>query len=1183
MEKIPVWKWLLVVAVLAVCGWSLYPPSQKLKLGLDLEGGTTLVYQVEVPEDQDAKTVIEQTISTLRKRVDPLGVLNLVWREQKGNRIEIQVPPAPPQTRKLLSEYVRLREQLLENNLSEVKLNRVLRLKGEERWAVLETLAQGDGGRKELLTNLAEAYDELERVRGPYEELQSRVWELEKEREGQDFTSSPGEKEQVQGKIDELLKQLEPLARRQNEAGQKFGQVKKELLATNIDANELEQILSLPDTAPGAAPEARAGGLKEAPISPRQAELNKLKAKHPALAGQIEAVAKAFAEYSKVKGQGQIDDPNDLIALLKGSGVLEFRIGAVPGEVPQEQRYRDQLRQRGPKAGFKEEYRWFVVDDVGGFAEEPRQLAGLKANPEGYFASRGLVGQMHGKDYYLLLANTAGRSLTREQSGWELSRAGAIRDESGYPAVGFSLNRTGGELMAELTGGNLNRPMAIVLDGRVISAPSIRSQIHDSGQITGGRGGFSQKELDYLLRTLNAGSLQGRLSDQPIYIKTFGPQLGQDNLHQGLKAAYWSLFAVSVLMLGYYFFSGLVADLALVANIVIILGVMSLFGATFTLPGIAGIILTIGMAVDANVLICERIREEQERKADGATALRLGYERAFATIVDSNLTTLITCIVLYYTATADIKGFAVTMIVGVLATMFTAVFCTRLVMDLYVRYSKRGVLTMLPTAVEAVSRLLRPNVDWVGKMPLFGGLSAAVIVVGLVFVGVRGQDLLDIEFRSGTQVGFSLAQGKTLSLGEVRERLSGVAGEFGLPALAGNRASVVTVGKVESGRAKEFTVATLETESERVSQAVKTAFEDVLDTQRPIQFVTHRPEDEQTPPYYIVNSPNLGQCIGRGNVEADVSDYLGGVATVLADMDPPATTEELRGRIQRMRMQPAFEDLGYRTFKVVGLDVAGGGEGLKYRTAVVLSSDGKTNYMDDPDLLGASGGLAETEWQVVLEALHRDTSLDSVSNFSSQVSNTMKQQALVAMGLSILAVVIYIWFRFGSLRYGLGAIVALMHDVTIPLGALAISGYLAGTWFGDVLLLSDFKINLAQVAAILTIIGYSLNDTIIVFDRIRENRGKMTQVTPKIINDAINQTISRTVMTSGTTLLAVVALYVLGGDGVHGFAFSMLIGVVVGTYSSVAIAAPILLIGLAKQAPSAAGVNKSVRPVGTGV
>ena len=310
--------------------------------------------------------------------------------------------------------------------------------------------------------------------------------------------------------------------------------------------------------------------------------------------------------------------------------------------------------------------------------------------------------------------------------------------------------------------------------------------------------------------------------------------------------------------------------------------------------------------------------------------------------------------------------------------------------------------------------------------------------------------------------------------------------------------------------------------------------------------------------------PQLGDNIDRSGVVADVTDYLGGVAIILDDMDPPPTLDELKTRIERMRLQPGFDTLGYRPSSVIGLNLDTSHQtdsAARYRSAVVVTMDGVTNYVDAPDTFNAPDGLAATEWKLVHAAARRDTSLESVSNFSSQVSRTMQQQAIVALVLSLLAVVIYIWIRFGSLRYGLAAIAALVHDVLIALGAVALAGYIDDTALGGALMLNDFKINLALVAAVLTIVGYSLNDTIIVFDRIRENRGRLTRVNTKIINDSVNQTISRTVMTSGTTLLAVSTLYVLGGEGVHGFAFSMLVGVLAGTYSSIVIASPILLWG----------------------
>ncbi|NJL32497.1 MAG: protein translocase subunit SecF [Phycisphaerales bacterium] len=299
----------------------------------------------------------------------------------------------------------------------------------------------------------------------------------------------------------------------------------------------------------------------------------------------------------------------------------------------------------------------------------------------------------------------------------------------------------------------------------------------------------------------------------------------------------------------------------------------------------------------------------------------------------------------------------------------------------------------------------------------------------------------------------------------------------------------------------------------------------------------------------------------------DVSDYLGGSVVVVGDMNPAATLADVTNRINRMRSQPNYEKLGYRQFEVVGLDPAGqndvrSGEPL-YKSVAVVSKDNSTSYIENPDTFGEEGGLAATEWAIVRDALLRDTSLGSITNFSSQVSDTMKQQATVAVILSWIAIALYVWVRFGNLRYGFGAIAALVHDVLIAVGLAALATYVVG-WAPDtaVLLgLEPFHLNLSMVAAVLTLIGYSVNDTIVTFDRIRENRGRLSWATPQIINDSINQTLSRTILTGGTVFISVLLLYAIGGPGVHNFAFVMLVGTVVGTYSSIVIAAPILLLG----------------------
>jgi len=641
---------------------------------------------------------------------------------------------------------------------------------------------------------------------------------------------------------------------------------------------------------------------------------------------------------------------------------------------------------------------------------------------------------------------------------------------------------------------------------------------------------------------------------------------------------------VALFMAFYYLFNGLVADFALLANMALILATMATLQATFTLPGIAGIVLTIGMAVDANVLIFERIREELGGRADLGTAVRVGYQKAFITIVDANLTTLIICLILGYTATAEVKGFAVTLGIGIVATLFTALFCTRVIIELAMDYLKLRSMPMLPILVPSLGRLLRPDINWTGKRWRFFIVSAILIIAGGVVIMGRGEEMLDIEFRSGTRVAFTLKGNETLALDDVRKKLDTAGGQpraDGRPRLPElmNRAgpSIVTLGDAEmkGGQvlAKGFSVACLSQDERAVSEIVKETFADVLDKDPPLAFRGAGPTNGSVPliarDFAVpVLDGDLGKNIGRSDIQTNVVDHLGGVVVLLEEISPPVSTDAIRTRIDRAWQGIQGEELklGYRPFMVVGLDLAeehdAAGESRYVSVAVVVGSDGQTNYTEDAEqFYNNSEGFASRVWKLVHGGLRRDTSLDSVSKISPQVSGTMRARAVVAMMLSLLAIVGYIWVRFGSLRYGMAAIVALVHDVVITLGILAIFGLIHDSAIGRALMLTDFKVNLALVAALLTIIGYSLNDTIVIFDRIRENRGRLAHASASVLNASINQTISRTVLTSGTTFLAVLILYIFGGEGVHGFALAMLIGVVVGTYSSIAIAVPMLLIG----------------------
>ena len=1182
--SVPVWKPIVIVAVLALCALSLYPPSQKLRPGLDLAGGTTLTYQVEVPGGADGKRLVNDVISVLKKRVDPQGVRNLIWRPLAGHRIEIQMPmPSKDTTAKRLA-YESALKSLLADNLSATAVNSAMRAEADTRTVLIDDLARGSDSRRELLITLAQAYDAMSAAEAPY-----RAAEQAKRDKQAEIDKLPEDgREAAIEQLAALQKDITAKARVFVDARSGFNRARQKVLDTNLTRQQMLVVFDLPADKPSDDQDAK---------SQRDLTIEVLAEQHPGRSAQIDDVVRMYTDYELVRQH--LEDPNDLKALLKASGVLEFRIVPRPGTVPDEQGYRDTLGESGPRGEEAAQYRWIPVAELDQIIEDRDDRKTLKARPDDgaddraqrvrtVFARNGLVGDLWGNGYYVLLFNTPDASLTRAQAGWELVSASPGFDQNMLASVDFALNAVGGKYFGAMTASHINEPMATVLDGKATSIATINSRIESRGQITRS-GGYAADELSYMILTLNAGSLAAALSDDPIAENTISASFGQDNINRGLKASLMALIIVAAFMMLYYLFWGGLADFALVANMVVVLGVMAAFNATFTLAGIAGIVLTIGMAVDANVLIFERIREELDRGADLDVAMRLGYDRALSTILDANITTFITAWILagvppfdIEISTTEVRGFATTLMIGIAATLSTSLFATRVIATLYVKAFKPKRLHMAPTLIAPLAKLLRPNINWVGKRIVFFTLSAVLIVAGILAVGSRGQDMLDIEFRSGTEIAFELKRGLTMSISEVRDRLDKVATAQNLPKLAGDRVTVVTVGDVQGDQGNAFSVATLVEDDTQVSTALKEAFGDVIETQRPIHFAGAGVGDDAPPVIasprivFPVRSTRLGANIKQPRYDADVSEFVGGVVTLVNKLQPPATIEQITSRIDKMRKQPQYSDrFPYRPFRVIGLEAAtgtdavganssggnSGGSGFVYQSVAVVSRDGSTNYIKTPDTFANPGGLAESEWRIVRDALLRETTIGSVTKFSSQVSTTMKGRAIVALMMSLFAVVVYIAFRFGSLRYGLAAIAALVHDVAIAMGLVAVTAFVADTAVGRLLLLEPFRIDLALVAATLTIIGYSLNDTIVIFDRIRENRGRLKVTSPTVINESINQTFSRTVLTSGTTLLALLTLYCFGGAGVHGFAFAMIVGVLVGTYSSVAIAAPILLIG----------------------
>ncbi|MFA7236408.1 MAG: protein translocase subunit SecD [Phycisphaeraceae bacterium] len=1127
-----VWRFGLIVAVLGLCLWGLNPRLDAsghlrtdLKLGLDLAGGTSLLYSVNTEGSSNAQDAINKTIEALKRRIDPEGVRNLTWREEAGSRIEVQMPRPTEEVQQRRKTLDDIENKIRERNVSQAQIVAVLKLNGEKFDQAVGQLT-GDAPVAQLLRKLKAAHDQLEAARMEYDAAK-----------------------------DDANKRIE-LAERVNKATDPYENLLGQLLRRNVNTIELRQVLNRPDkAAPGSAPDA---------ASPRKQGVEQMLADHPARADEIKQFVAAFEAYQRNKGL--LDDPNDLIRLLKGQGVLEFRITANNAEAPNAEELRRQLTDKGPGSFAGQQMIFVQIDDPTMFAEKLDERDAMRRNPAEYFGRQGLIAAGYGDNYYVLCWNTLDKSMTQraEQSGWKVEQVNSTTDENYLPAVFFALNPVGSGLMSNMTAPNVGRQMAMILDGRLLSAPRIDSRLGGSITITRNQG-FSQQEQQYLINTLQAGSLQARLSPEPISIRTVGPNLGADNLKKGLTSARDAMILVCLFMIAYYFFAGAVADLALAANIIIILGIMSLYQASFTLPGIAGIVLTIGMAVDANVLIYERIREELNRGVDMETALRLGYEKALSAIIDGNLTNLIVCLILYQTATVEVRGFAVTLGIGILATLFTALFMTRAIFYLWYHTFGFRRMNMLPLTFKAIDRAFTPAIRWIRLAPVFMTISAVLILVGIVMMSGRGKNMLDIEFRSGTEVAFELAPatdaapGKSLTIQETRDRIASLASVPGLEDM--KDATVVSLGDPVAGdRFTGFSVACTVEDANKVSDQIKEKFADVLNVQSALTFEgmdnkTYSP-DKLGSLVRPITRPQLGEVIGQ-LASGNVTEYRGGVVVLVRHIEPAATLADIERRVDAMRLQPDFEAFAEREVKVYPVAAAAGSVD-HYSAAAIIVADPRISYFNNP---GAWEQMAGQTWEFVTAALTRDTSLSKVSNFTPTVARTLRDKAVVATLLSLLAIMAYIWFRFGSLRHGVAATVALVHDTLIALGAIAVAHFLAGTPVGDALLLGEFKINLGVIAAILTLIGYSLNDTIVVFDRIRENRGKLAVASTDIVNLSINQTVSRTILTAGTTLLAIIILYIFGGQAIRGFAFILLVGVTVGTYSSVAIASPLLLYG----------------------
>lgn len=556
------------------------------------------------------------------------------------------------------------------------------------------------------------------------------------------------------------------------------------------------------------------------------------------------------------------------------------------------------------------------------------------------------------------------------------------QQQFGEPIVSLQFNAEGARKFADITAANVGRRLAIVLDGKVQSAPNIREAIPSGEAVI--TGSFTVEQAQDLSLVLRVGALPAPMTIEEE--RTVGPLLGQDSINKGVKASMVGIGLVLAAMIVYYLLAGVVSSFALLLNLLITLGALGVLpylfpgvSATLTLPGIAGIALSLGMAVDANVLINERIREELQAGRALRTAVGNGYDKAFTAIFDSNLTTLIAAFLLFQFGTGPIRGFAVTLTIGLLSSMFTAIVVTRTLFELLLKFDLLKSLPMLRLFKET-------KLDFIGKRYFFYALSALVIGAGLFSFFSKGKQAYGIDFAGGQLQEYAFKD-------------------------------EVAVDKVRA----------------------------------------------------VLKDLGLG--------DASIQQFKDNPKVVLIK-----TAEDKNAQITQ-KLKDTFSD--------------------------------------------------------------QDIQILRIERVGPVAGKHLKGKALAALIWVLIGILVYVAFRFKHFNFAVAGVVALFHDVLVAMGALAMTGR---------------QIDLLSVTAFLTIAGYSINDTIVIYDRVRENARLMKKMSLfELINLSVNQTLGRTILTSGITLLTVLSILFYGGEVLSNFAFTLVVGFISGVYSTVYIASPLVL------------------------
>ncbi len=868
-----------------------------------------------------------------------------------------------------------------------------------------------------------------------------------------------------------------------------------------------------------------------------------------------------FAVQISAIDREKVDAIKEIITQL---GKLEFRITVEPQSNQNFEHYWTLFQDRLAKKIPIDQASRITFDDLKPEDRERYNLGlrwyPLSAEARGeYLAARLPQGEGGAQPWVLCRLdkhNVIGEDLVNVRHG--LDQSGVSTSFS----VHFDVTKLAQSRMADLTEYEENKYMAILLNEEVTSAPILQSTLSRNGQITGG---FTEAKARQLAAVLQAGALQ----EKPALVseRTIAPDLAGEVREQAILSVILGFAVVLLVMAWLYYGPGMLANFALLLNIVLLVGVLVWFDAVLTLPGLAGIVLTVGMSVDANILVYERMREEKARGRTVAQAVALGYERALVTIVDSNLTTLITAYFLFQLGSGPVRGFGVTLAIGIIVSMFTALYVTHAIFDLLLRKRMITELKMRPVratpAINWTGNVMRPAVIW-STLAMLGG----VVLWELAPEKVR----YDLDFTQGSKLVMRFSEPQPMA--EVRAKLEEAARQNPMYRDIALRATTEGVGQqvsADSSPAFELRSQDIATRQQidELKATLRQAFEGRLlrgplaSTLRAadggglageMYFSSDRVRAELLEAAFRQFADREKKGLAGAKVEPLPAVPGAGASfrlTFPSDQSPEAVVFNvgvaLKGRGKKLQGRGKKEGSGEREG---GFQLAEAQKGY----AEIATSDTSTPQ-EQEDAKRIRAVLDSYQPADLTPAVFDECDPFPLADLvNPSTAEEHRDAAVQAIALSLLGIIVYVAFRFRSWTYGLASVFPLIHDVVVTLGAATLV-----TWLG----LFDVRLNLVSVAAYLTLIGYSINDTIVIFDRVRENKGASGRARlAEIIDKSVNQTLARTIRLSLTVLVVVAILLVFNygtNSSLEGFAFILTVGVIAGAYSTVFIASPTLL------------------------